>query len=493
MKQLFITLLIMICLPAVQGQIYHLSLDESIEIAKKQSFDIQNLLQSKIIAENELQAATARLRTSVFLNLTLPQYTETITERIDSLGVYFFPQKNLRGAGDLVIQQPLPTDGTISITSGLSSVNDYRFNRRASTLSTRISLRQQLNSLWGYNDIRAQLNTARLNYERASKAYKREELNLIYKVSDAYYNLLSMQKGAEITKMDLDRLTEAYKVSTDKYAAGLIREVENLQNEVDLAAAQNSYDISTTNLKSSNNNFKQLIGIELDATVTLKGEIDNYSIVNVNPNKAVEMALLNRLEIREREIQIELQKIQISRQKLQGQPQISLVAQWDRTGISNINMSDSYSNSLSTSWDNLIDRPSNYQVGLTFSIPIFDWGRNKRLVRAAEARQKQNYLSKDNEERSIEIEVRNLVAELQTSLNRLQSLEKNVSVAEKSYGITFSRYNDGDIDSQALALERTRLNTAQQNHLGAYIRYQLLLCDLIRRTFYDFQNDKPIE
>jgi len=138
-------------------------------------------------------------------------------------------------------------------------------------------------------------------------------------------------------------------------------------------------------------------------------------------------------------------------------------------------------------------RPPQYQVGLTLRIPIIDWGRNRNLVRAAEARQRQNYLFKEDVERGIEVEVRNLVANLQTTLSRLKLLEKNVSVAERSYSITLQRFTDGDIDSQALALERTRLNSARRIHLDAYVYYQLLLSDLTRQTFYDFLRDKPVE
>jgi len=66
-------------------------------------------------------------------------------------------------------------------------------------------------------------------------------------------------------------------------------------------------------------------------------------------------------------------------------------------------------------------------------------------------------------------------------------------VAEKSFSITRQRYADGDIDSQSLALERTRLNTAYTSHLRAYISYQLLLTDLMRKTFYDFQKNELIK
>ena len=477
----------------VEAQTYHLSLEESIEIAKEKSFEIQNLLLDQIIAENELKAATALLKTRVNMLFTLPQYTETVREWEDSEGISFFSIKTLRGTGNLNISQPLPTDGVISISTGLSSINDYNTDKRASTFNTRIGLSQPLNSFWGYNSIRSELKRANLNYERANKALKLAELNMIYNVSSAYYRLLLLQKGAEISLMNLERQAEAYEISKNKYEAGLIREVENLQMEVDLAEAQNSFDVSSLELKSSTNTFKRLIGLELEATVTLSGQADDWVEVEVDPNLAVEMAMINRLEIKDREIQIELQKLQISRQKSLGLPQASLEASWERIGVSNIAISESFSNSISNSWGDLRARPSNLQVGLTLSIPIIDWGRNKRLVKAAEARQEQYYLGKEDEERGIEIEVRNLVTNIHTTVMRLRLLEKNLSVAQRSYDITLQRYTDGDIDSQALSLERTRLNTAQRNHLDAFVNYRLLLADLMRKTFYDFENGVAIE
>jgi hypothetical protein len=55
------------------------------------------------------------------------------------------------------------------------------------------------------------------------------------------------------------------------------------------------------------------------------------------------------------------------------------------------------------------------------------------------------------------------------------------------------RFSNGDITSDGLAEERRRLNQAYDNHLNAYVLYQLGLADLTRTTFYDFKNDKPIE
>ena len=493
MKQIFIAFIFVFCHSISTAQmVYNLSLDESIKIAMEKSFRMQSLTRDLIIEENNLKAAISQMRTTVRMNFILPQYTETVNEWQDSTGISYFPVKTLRGSANLNITQPLPTDGRLYIQTGLLETNDYYTDLRASNINTRIGLSQPLDALYGYNSIRSSIKRAQLNYERTNKVLKREELNLIYQVSSSYYNLLSLQKGSEIALLNLERQKEASEISKNKYESGLIREVENLQNEVDLVEAQNNYEMSLLNQSSATNSFKELIGMDLKDSVSLRNEL-NYDVVVVDPAKAVEMALKNRLEIRENEIQIELQKLSLKQQKAQGMPSASLEASVEKIGVNRQDLSNSLSSSISNSWTDFNDRPANYQIGLNVQIPILDWGRNRSLVKAAEERLKQSLIDKEDNERSIETEVRNLVASLQNTLSRLKLLEKNVSVAQRSFEITLQRYTDGDIDSQSLALERNRLNSAQKSHLEAYISYQLSISDLMRKTFYDFKNQQSIE
>ena len=492
-KKLIICLLVAIpCFCQSFAQKVEISLEESIEIAKEKSFSMQRLKQNLKIAEYNLKVATNRLKTNINLRMSLPQYTETVRQWEDSTGVSFFPVKQLSYSGNLTINQPLPTDGNVFIQSGLSSINNYYSDIRSGNMNTRVGFTQPLDAFYGYNSIRSTLKRAELDYEQTNKSLKREELNLVYQVSNAYYNLLSLQKSTEISNLDLDRQTEAFDISQKKYEAGLIREVEALQMEVDLAEAQNNYDIAILNQESASNSFKELLGIGLSDSISLKNEL-LYSPVIIDVEKAVEFALANRLEIREQDIQIILQEMEIKRQKASGKIKATLEAYYEKVGISTESMVTNFQKSLDASFQDFKNRPSNFGVGLTITIPILDWGVNRSLVKTAEVRKEQYVLRKEEVKREIETEVRNLVANINSNLKRLQLLEKNVVVAEKSFQISLNRFSDGDIDSQALALERNRLNTAYNSHLRAYINYQLSLADLMRKTFYDFQNNVEVK
>ena len=310
-------------------------------------------------------------------------------------------------------------------------------------------------------------------------------------MSSSYYNLLSLQRSTEIAKLDYERQTEANVIAQNKYASGLIREVDALQMEVDLAESLNSYEMALINQESAINSFKELLGIELTDSVMLKDEL-KYNVVVVDTEKAVEYALKNRTELRERDIAIEQQQMAIRQQKAQGMVRGYFDAYVQKTGTSMEDMGATYGSTIQTSAYDFMDRPINYGVGLTVSVPLLDWGENRARVRAAEARQRQNILAKEELERSIETEIRNSVAQLNNNLKRLQLLEKNVAIAEKSFAITLQRFTDGDIDSQTLALERNRLNSAYRNHLSAYIAYQLSLADIMRKTLYDFEKNEHL-
>lgn len=471
--------------------IYNLDLDKSIEIAKVKSYTMQELTQDFKIAENNLKAATSRLKTHINLNFG-PEYSNILQRYQDSTGVSYYPLRQLNFNGNLTINQPLPTDGNIYIRTGVDNTEDYNDMLRTSYLNTRIGFTQPLDALYGYNNIKSSLKKAELAYEQSKKSLKRSELNLIYQVSNSFYNLLSVQKEAELARMNLERQMDAYTTAKSKFKAGLIKEVDALQMEVDLAEAQNNFELAQVNQKSSTNSFRELIGINLNDSVSLKSEF-KYDIVIVDTEEAVKFALKNRLEIREQEIQIEQNKLNLKQQKATGMIQADLTAYYEKAGVNSQGINTSFPNSINNTYTNFKDRPANYGVGLVVSVPLLDWGENRALVNAAEARLKQNQLQKEEVQRSIEREVRNLVADLNTSLKRLQLLEKNVAVAEKSFEITHQRFADGDIDSQSLALERNRLNTAYISHLRAYINYQLLISDLMRKTFHDFQKNIMIK
>lgn len=472
-------------------EIYMLDLQQSIEIAKEKSHRMLILNQVLAQAGYELKAATSRLKTHIELNLTVPDYTETIRQFEDSTGNTFYPVKQLRYNGSVLINQPLPTDGQLYLSTGLNNMLDYDKDERLTRLDVRMGFNQPLIAFYAYNSIRTEFRKAELNYELSYRSLKRAELDLIYETSQTFYDLVAASERKKIAVQVLERQQEAYDIAQNKYNAGLIREVEALQMEVDLGEATNDFNIADVEFISQMNYFKQKLGLSLQDSVSVMSDM-SYNLVEVDEEMAVQHGLENRIELRENEIQIELSKLGIKRIKSEGMVNGNISAYYDLIGTDQRTMPYAFSDALGNSWELLRGNPGNFGVALTIRVPIFDWGENRSMVKAAQSGLEVNKHSYDEEKINIEREIRNSVKQLNSSLRRLQLLENNVQLAEKSFNISRDRFSNGDIDSQSLALDRTRLNAAYQSHLDAYISYKLLLADIMRKTFYDFENGHAI-
>ena len=477
--------------PAFPQKVYHLDLTTSINIAKAQSTRMLVLQQRLERASYDLKSATSKLRTHVSADLIIPSYSETIRQWEDSTGVSFYPVKKNEMSGYLTVSQPLPTDGSLYIRSGLSNVADFYADDRAAQMISSIGFRQPIDAFYGYNYIKNSYKQAQLSYDLSLKQLKREELNLVYDVSQVFYYLLSYNERLNIAKMGLERQQEAYNIALSKYSAGLIREVESLQMEVDLNEAINNFDIAKVNYTSQVSLLKETLGISLKDSIVVESKLD-YSPVIIDIEKAVSLAMQNRLELKENELEMELQRMEIKRRRAQGMINGDILVNYNFQGTSKTNLNIPTGTAFDYTWHNLQARPGSFGVGLTINIPIIDWGENRASVNAAKAVMNQYKYQMEGDKVNIERDIRTRTDQLHSSLKRLQMLEKNVTVAEKSFEISRQRYANGDIDSQNMALERERLNNAYVSRLVAFIEYKLNLSDLMRKTFFDFEKGQSV-
>lgn len=491
MKVFLIFYLILLSHLLIGAEVHVLNLEKCIDMAMERSFDMRSLRENLKEAEFNLRAATNRFRTQVELNLTAPNYIETIRSLEDSTHVYYFPVKQREYSGELVIQQPLPTDGRIYISSGLFTLDEIDRGSYSMRVNTQIGIQQPLEAFYSFNFLQASLKQAKLSYELSNKSLRRAELNIVYDVSNAFYNLVSSIENEKIANQTYKIQQDATTLANNKFKAGVIAEVDALQMEVDLAAETNSLDIARADRIASENFLKQLLTIPLTDSLVLQTDL-SYDVVQVDVEKAIEFGLKNRLEIREQQIVVALDKINIDRQRVYGQIRGSISAYYDLIGVKEGPRDAPLQSTFNSAWEEMRTRPRNRGFSLQISIPLWDWGVNKALVASARASLRRSEYALDNEMVTVERDIRDTVLRFKSSLRRLQLLEKSVEVAKKSMVISQSRFANGDINSQALALDRQRLSQAYQSRLGAFKEYKLLIADLARKTFYDFEHDRPL-
>lgn len=477
-----------------------LTLNDAIDIALEESYNMKSLRLQVIQAEQNRNAAKYRFRTQIDLNLDVPDWSERVqsVEVPNALPVYN-SYGTLRYEGQLEIRQPLPTDGDITLRTQMYHSDESTYladqdediDRKDFYTSIRLQLNQPL---FTYNQLKTGLKSAELRYDRSSKRFNRMELDLMYDVSQSFFNLYSAIRRHEINKETMEQKKNAYELAKLKFEAGLIPEVEALQMEVDYASAQADLLSSEATMERQRDQFKQDIGLSLITDVTVKTDID-VSHFDIDLDKAIEEGMTRRTEITEQIIEIELQKINVIQTDARSEISGNLSAFYDFTGVSDpaLPYDTGAYDLFDSSWDDLNRRPRNRGIGFSLSVPIWDWGVNKAEVASAKATLKDQELYLDEVRKQVESSIRNVVRSVREAENRLSVLQKSQEVAQRSYDISLERFDNGEITSQDLALDSQRLTSAKLAYLSAYITYKLAVADLRRKTLWDFEYDRPLD
>ena len=106
---------------------------------------------------------------------------------------------------------------------------------------------------------------------------------------------------------------------------------------VNIGEANNNQDIALARYKQASNLLKQMLKFDLQDSVITQNTLE-YKIVIVDPEKAIQEGLKNRSEIRETEIQVELAKIDIRRQRAKGMINGSITGSYNVVGNDNYSL-----------------------------------------------------------------------------------------------------------------------------------------------------------
>lgn len=475
-----------------------LTLQQAIDYALKKSFNVKFLGLSLEAARQNLIASKGSFKTNALLRLDSPNLSEQLLSIEVANGLPSYSTRGtLRFSGTLDINQPLPTNGLFTLSSQLYQQNVSTLVTTADELKRKdfyTSIGLRLNQpLFTINTLKLGYEEANLNYERASGQIRRTELDVIYNVTQAFYDYYRATRALEIAREELKQQEEAYNLASKKFAAGLIPEVEALQTEVDLAQSRNRAYSAESALHRQEDIFKQTVGMPLTENVAVYTQVA-FKPFSIDLDKALAHGLANRSEIREQAIEKRLQEIEIKRTDARSELKAALSAYYDLTGISDgtLPYSTSTRELFRSSWNDLKDRPKNRGVVFSVTMPLWDSGVNGAEVSSAKARLDQSALSLENERITVEREIKDVVARVREAENRLGVLEKSQKLAERSYEISLARFDNGDITAQELALDRNRLTQARSAYLDAYIDYQTAVADLKRKTLYDFENNRSL-
>lgn len=455
-----------------------LTLERTLEIAYENS---PTMIQSKlglVKSREYLNAQNASLKSKFFLNVNPFAYSKSREYSQD------FQQwrnyKNLESNGTFGISQPIKaTDGTLSLTNQFgfqrSSLND---NPAISTFSNNLKL-QFDQPIFTYNRTKMNLRELELDLENSLLSYSMQKLNIEKQVSQYFYQVYQQQQNLIISKEELSNQEESYSIIKNKVDAGLAAKEEFWQADLNLANAKSSVYNAEVSLENANDQLKQTIGMDLNSKIDIIANADVQTI-DVELGDAVDYALRQRMELRQREIDIEnaqfdLIKVDASNE-FKGNVSLAVGLFGDNENLGNV-------------YDSPTD---NQRVELSFEIPLWDWGQKKSNIKAAEASLQIQELNFDNEKIAIQLNIRQVYRNLKNLIFQIDIAKKSIENAELTYALNLEKYENGDLTSMDLSLYQNQLSSKKNELTNALISYKLELLNLKIQTLWDFETRRSI-
>lgn len=358
----------------------------------------------------------------------------------------------------------LSVDQNIVALGGKLSVQSYLYRLDQFSYDSKIYNSQPVRlrytqPLWAYNSLKWQKKTEPLKYEKAKRAYLESMESIAIETVQLFFEVLSAQSAYQQCVSNLKDREYLYEIAKKRLELGSIMKSELLQLELSLLNAQ--VDVRNKELTLNSQKFRLFSYLRLfdyeTAELTPPYGIPN---VSVNVEDVIEKALNNSTHTLQQQIS------RIESEKLVAQAKANKGIQMQLNGELGFNRTAGHFNEA---YRNLRD---NEIVGLTISLPIFDWGVSKGRVKMAEADLE---VTKTQLEQAYETYIQDLrfgVLQFNMQSEQCKIAVRAKDIADERYDITKQRFEAGSVTV-------TDLNTAQQESENAKAQY---ICQL--QTFW---------
>tara|TARA_B100001248_G_scaffold262427_1_gene258349 strand:- start:4570 stop:5853 length:1284 start_codon:yes stop_codon:yes gene_type:complete len=395
-----------------------ISLEQSLEMARKNSEDIQLQL-------NNLEIKQAQYRQA--LGTALPQ----ITTSANWLKFY----KNPVNYG-----QSLPIEHNASATVSVDQV------------------------LWAFGKVGSALKAARASLKMGDleKQLTIDEVDYMTKL--AYYNVLYTKSQLKIAKQSLQNARQNLSILQKKYSGGRPPQGDLIRLRSDVALRIPQVKSAEANYQQARMTLAQILGMSLNASFKLTSDFKE-NLPHFDVAQSLDKMQKSQLQLEFLEQSVEYSKQAAKVQRSAYFPTLSAVGAYTYTGASQDNLSAE-------------DFDESVYAGISISWNLWDGGSSIAKYREALKEQTAAEINLQKTKEQLTLKLKTNLEIYESLRSSLKSSYEAVSLAEKSFGISQRRFATGktsvtEMNSTEAALTQARSSLAANMH-QAHVTLALL-------------------
>lgn len=322
----------------------------------------------------------------------------------------------------------------------------------------------------------ANLKQARVQLKIQEETLRARKLEIEFEAKRLFYGLLLAYETLRINQDLVDQAEAHYINVKNKYGQGTSSRFDALQSKVQvskvippLVQAKNAIEIIA-------NDLKKLLYLDMRTQIRLKN-ILSYSPIDIKLESFLNEAYANNPQMHLKILGIDLNKWAIEYAKSGYYPNINATGTYSYT-------SDNLNNMFNR-------RHSNWTIGASGSISVFDGFSTKAKVDEAKAKYQQAILGKENVIEEIAVNVRRGCLDMQEAHAVILAEKDSLAEAKDALNISYIGYDNGvminlDVIDAQVSLSQVEKNLA--SGIYDYIVAKAYLDELMGREYLTFIN-----
>ena len=479
MKRILLLLGIFVCQMA---SAQHLSLENAISTARTQSVAALETRQSFISTYWAYRSYKASRLPSFNLYGNVMNFDRSLTlmQSYEDGSFNYVNSYNLQNSLGLQVKQNVTfTGGKLSVYSDLARIDQFGMDKKLTWYSQPITV-SYYQPLFSYNQFKWEKKIEPKEYEKGKRQYMESMEQITINTVRAYHSLILARMNNEIASSNYYNSGKMLGVANERLKLGSVTRDEVLQLELRMLNDSISINETAVTVREAQMELNSVLGYDesYEITPVLKEDLPDiwmdYDLVMI---KAMDNSTFNLQN------EISLLNAQASVAKAKADRGLS-VAVNARFGLSQT------APDFGGVYSDLLDQEV---VGLTFSVPIFDWGLGKGKVQKAKAAQEVVKAQVQQSENDFRRKIFTAVGQFNNQRHQCSVSRRAMQIAKERYELMMEKFRSGKASVMELNTAQSENDTALQKYITDVSNFWEYYYTLRQYTLYDFIKGKDLD
>ena len=459
-----------------------MNLAEAIHTARNQSVEALEARQAFISTYWAYRSYKASRLPSLTLYGDIMNFDRSLTllQNPEDGALKYVSSNNLQNGVGLQMDQNITfTGGTLSVFSDLSRIDQFGGNKSLTWYSRPVTV-SYYQPLFTYNQFKWDRKIEPKEYERGKRNYLERMEAITINVVYAYYNLFLAKMNNTISKSNFENSGNMLKIAKERLQLGNVTKADYLQLELRMLNDSISINETEVQVREAQMILNSFLGY--DESFEVVPTIDDIlPDIRMSYDLVMEKSMENSSFNLNNELSLLNAESAVAHAKASRGFSFALNA---RFGMSQTGPE------FPQAYKNLLDQET---VGVTFSIPIFDWGLGKGKVQKAKAAQEVVKAQVQQSENDYRRQMFTAVSQFNNQRQQCLVSRRAMNVASERYQLTMHRFREGNATVTDLNMAQTENDSALRQYISDVSNFWTYYYTLRRLTLYDFISGKDLE